>query len=87
MIKNTKEKDRQTQIKIFFALMTVLCGNRWLTVDEIISELKKKGYHRCERTIKRLLRTLRDLNFNLLCKKNQGKYKYKGNKKRIFISY
>lgn len=85
MINNTKEKDRQTQVKVVFTLMAILCGDRWLTIDEISKELKKKGYNRCHRTVRRLLRTLKDLNFNLMCKKNIKGYQYKGNKKRIFI--
>lgn len=87
MIINTKEKDRQTQIKIIFALMSILCGDEWFSIDQLVKELKKKGFSRCERTVRRLLRTLKDLNFNLMCKTNEGKHKYKGNKKRIFIHF
>jgi repressor of nif and glnA expression len=84
-MKNTKEKDRQTQVKVVFILMAILCGDKWLTIDEIAKELKNKGYSRCHRTIRRLLSTLKELNFNLMCKKNTNGYLYKGNKKRIFL--
>lgn len=78
---NTKEKDRQTQIKIVFALMCILCSNEWKTIDQISKELAKKGYPRCDRTIKRLLKVLKDVNFNLLCKRDKTPFRYKAGKK------
>jgi hypothetical protein len=78
---NTKEKDRQTQVKIVFSLMCILCKNEWQTIDQIQKELAKKGHPRCKRTIKRLFKVLKDVNFNLLCKREISPFRYKAGKK------
>ena len=85
MIKNTKEKDRQTQVKITFALMSILLKNQWLTKAEIAKELRKKGYERCEKTIYRLLKMLRVLKFNVMCDRSEVPHKYKGNNRNPFL--
>jgi len=82
---NTKEKDRQTQVKITFALMSILLENSWLTKSEIAQKLRKKGYDRCEKTIYRLLKMLKSLNFNVMCDTKKIPYKYRANKRNLFL--
>ena len=83
--KDTKEKDRQTQIKITFALMNILLESDWKTKPQIVEDLRKKGYDRCIRTVTRLLKMLRSLGFNVMCDTSSVPYTYKANKKRPFV--
>lgn len=78
---STKEKNRQTQIKVIFKLIEILCRGQWFTSTQLSSELSKNGYPRCHRTIKRLLKVLRNVNFNLLCKNDEVPFKYKAGRK------
>lgn len=82
---DTKEKDRQTQVKITFALMSILLENGWLTKTEIVQKLRKKGYDRCEKTIYRLLKMLKSLGFNVMCETKKVPYKYRANKRNPFL--
>jgi hypothetical protein len=84
-IVNTKEKDRQTQVKATFALMNVLLENDWLTKQQIASKMKKKGFNRCERTITRLVNMLVSLKFNVLCNRTDTPFSYKANRKNPFL--
>lgn len=84
-MKHTSPKDRQSQVKIAFALMSILCNNDWLTIDQIIEKLRAKGYERGDKTIKRLLSMLKEINFNLMTNRKQSPYSYKANRRRPFL--
>ena len=70
-------KDRHVKLKIILALMHILSNNDWMTREEMILKLKQKGYTRGDKTIKRLLKTLREINFNFLEKKDVPPHRYK----------
>jgi len=84
-MKNTKEKDRQTQVKIVFALMNILLEGNWLAKSELKHKLSKKGYKRCEKTIYRLIKMLKNLGFNIMIEKSEIPYRYKANRRRPFV--
>lgn len=84
-MKHTAPKDRQSQVKIVFALMSILFNNDWMTRDQIMEKLRAKGYERGDKTIKRLLSMLQDINFNLMTDRRKAPYRYKANKKRPFL--
>jgi hypothetical protein len=84
-LKHTSPKDRQSQVKIVFALMSILFNNGWLTRDQIIEKLRLKGFERGDKTIKRLLSMLREVNFNLMTDRRKAPYRYKANRKRPFL--
>lgn len=84
-MKHTSPKDRQSQVKIVFALMGILFNNDWLTRGQIIEKLRAKGYERGDKTIKRLLSMLKEINFNLMTDRRKVPYRYKANKKRPFL--
>lgn len=65
--------------------MNILLENGWQTKHEIIAKLRKKGYDRCEKTIHRLIKMLKDLGFNVMCDQTTAPYTYRANKKRPFI--
>ena len=65
-MKHTSPKDRQSQVKIAFALMSILFKNGWLTRERIIEKLRLKGFERGDKTIKRLLSMLKEIKFNLM---------------------
>lgn len=85
VLKNTKEKDRQTQVKVTFALMNVLLENDWMTKEQIVDKLRKKGYERCKRTVTRLMNMLRSLKFNVMCNKEEVPYTYKADRRNPFV--
>lgn len=80
-----KEKDRQRQLKMTFALMGVLSSGEWLSYGEMSERLAEKGFIRCERTLRRMIKMLREVGFNVICDKKQTPFRYKANKKRLFI--
>lgn len=80
MKKYQHTKDRHVKLKIILALMHILCENDWMTKQEIIFKLKEKGYNRGEKTIKRLLKTLREIGFVYLEKRDCTPFKYKSPK-------
>jgi len=84
-VRHTSPKDRQSQVKIVFALIGILCNNDWLTRDQIIEKLSAKGYERGDKTVKRLLSMLKELNFNLMTDRKKTPYRYKANRKRPFV--
>lgn len=82
---DTKEKDRQSQVKIVFTLMGILCSGEWLSYEEMSEKLAKRGFVRCEKTMRRLVRMLKQIGFNVMCDKKQTPFRYKANKKRLFV--
>lgn len=58
-MKNTAEKDRQTQILAVFALIGVLSGPGWKSMDEIVLGMRKRRFSRCPRTIRRVMNALK----------------------------
>ena len=80
-----KEKDRQSQLKMTFALMGILCSGDWLSYGEMSERLAKRGFVRCERTMRRMIRMLKEVGFNVICDKKQTPFRYKANKKKLFI--
>lgn len=83
-MKDTAEKDRQSQVLCVFALVRVLsCG--WQSLPEIRESLAKKGFPRCERTIRRLLKTVKATGIDLLVTKGYTPIRYKVRKTRPFV--
>jgi len=82
-MRNTPEKDRQSQVMCVFALVrTLSCG--WQSLPEIREAMDKRGFPRCERTIRRLFRTLRGAGIDLLVSVNQIPIRYKVRRTRPF---
>lgn len=82
-MKDTREKDRQSQVLCVFALVRVLAKG-WQTVPEIQRGLAGLGFPRCHRTIRRLFRTLRGAKIDLLIDNKDVPHRYRVRKSRPF---
>lgn len=82
-MRDTPEKDRQSQVLCVFALVRVLsCG--WQSIPEIRESLANQGFPRCERTIRRLFRTIGGAGIELLVSRGDAPIRYKVRKSRPF---
>jgi len=82
-MRNTPEKDRQSQVLCVFALVRVLsCG--WQSIPEIRDSLARKGFSRCHRTIRRLFRTISGAGIDLLVTRGETPIRYKVRRTRPF---
>ena len=84
-MKNTAEKDRQTQVLAVFALINVLMETGWKDMDQIVKSMKSRGYDRRHRTIRRLFRVLKKVGVNVLVNKDAVPYTYKISRTRPFV--
>jgi hypothetical protein len=83
-MRETPEKDRQSQVLCVFALIrTLSCG--WQSIPEIRESMERKGFPRCERTIRRLFRTIRGAGIDLLITRGESPVRYKVRKTRPFV--
>jgi hypothetical protein len=82
-MRNTPEKDRQSQVLCVFALVRVLsCG--WQSIPEIRDSLARKGFPRCHRTIRRLFKTISGAGIDLLVTSGETPVRYKVRRTRPF---
>ncbi len=84
-MKNTAEKDRQTQVLAVFALINVLMVPGWKDMDQIVKAMKSRGYDRCHRTIRRLFRVLKKVGVNVLVNRETTPYTYKISRTKPFV--
>lgn len=82
-MKNTREKDRQSQILCAFALVHVMMGG-WRSVTELKYALAREGFPRCEKTIRRLFRALKGAGIEVLVDRKQIPHRFKVRKTRPF---
>lgn len=80
---DTREKDRQSQILCAFALVRVLMEG-WRSLTELKWAMKRAGFPRCERTIRRLFRALEGSGIKVLVDKKQIPYRFKVRKTKPF---
>lgn len=84
-MKNTAEKDRQTQVLAVFALINVLMEPGWKDMDRIVRSMKIRGFNRCDRTIRRLFRVLKKVGVNILVDRRSLPYTYKVSRTKPFV--
>lgn len=84
-MKNTAEKDRQTQVLAVFALINVLMEPGWKDMGQIAKAMKSRGFDRCERTIRRLLKVLRKVGVNTLVDRKAAPHTYRISRTRPFL--
>lgn len=83
-MRDTREKDRQSQVLCVFALVRVLAKG-WQTIPEIQGGLARLGFPRCQRTVRRLFRTLRGAKIDLLVDRKEVPHRYRVRKSRPFV--
>lgn len=76
-MKNTAEKDRQTQILAAFALISILYSPGWKSIDQISQLMKKKNFPRCPRTIRRIMSALNKAGVKISVNRKQTPYVYR----------
>lgn len=81
---NTREKDRQSQVLCVFALVDVLMLG-WQTIPELKSRLASLGFPRCEKTVRRLFRTLKAASVDLLADRSSQPHRFRVRKARMFV--
>lgn len=82
-MRETPEKDRQSQILCVFALVRVLAKG-WKTIPEVQNALATLGFPRCQRTIRRLFGTLKGAGIALLVDRKEVPHRYRVRKSRPF---
>jgi hypothetical protein len=82
---NTAEKDRQTQVLAVFALINVLMEPGWKDMEQVIRSMKSKGFDRCEKTIRRLMKVLKKVGVNILVDRKSSPYTYRVSRARPFL--
>lgn len=83
-MRETPEKDRQSQVLCVFALVRVLAKG-WQTIPEVQEGMARLGFPRCQRTVRRLFRTLKGAKIDLLVDRKEIPHRYRVRKSRPFI--